>query len=52
VSIGARVSAALLLGGISVQRLRLRTVLLAMGVVAVAITILPFALAVLLLNQL
>jgi hypothetical protein len=52
VSIGARVSAALLLGGISVQRLRLRTFLVAMGVVAVAITILPFALAVLLLNQL
>jgi hypothetical protein len=48
---GARISAGLLLGRMSLQRLRFRTALVVMGVIAAALVILPFALAVFLLAQ-
>lgn len=48
---GSRISAGLLLGRMRLQRIRFRTALLAMGVIATALVILPFALAALLLTQ-
>jgi hypothetical protein len=51
VPIGLRVSAGLVLARMGLQRLRFRAVVVAMGVTAVAIMVLPVAAVVLLLTQ-
>jgi hypothetical protein len=51
VPVGSRVSAALLLARIRLQRLRIGTVVVAMGVTAVATMILPVVVVVLLLTH-
>jgi hypothetical protein len=51
VPIGSRVSAGLLLARMGLHRLRFRAVVVAMGVTAVAIMVLPVAVVVLLLTQ-